>query len=45
MIIDYERIDTLSPRYALFKERVTVGISYHRFQCKKAPDLVPKIVP
>lgn len=45
MIIDYERIDTLSPRYALFKEQFTVGISYRRFQSKKVPDLVPEIVP
>ncbi|MED0948668.1 hypothetical protein ACQKOA_21820 [Bacillus mobilis] len=27
MIIDCERIDTLSPRYALFKEQLTVGIT------------------
>jgi len=45
MIIGYERIDTLSPRYALFKEQITVGISYRRFQCKKVPNLVPKTVP
>lgn len=45
MVIDYERIDTLSPRYALFKEQVTVGISYRRFECKKVPDLLPKTLP
>lgn len=43
--MDYERIDTLSPRYALFEEQITVGISYRRFKNKKVPDLVPKTVP